>query len=65
MKKLLILVVLGSIIASFLLTSCSSTSAKITVATDATWAPFEYVDEQTKDIIHFIEDRLEIRQDEQ
>jgi polar amino acid transport system substrate-binding protein len=57
MKKLLILVVLVSIIASLILASCSSsggsTSAKITIATDATWPPFEYIDEQTKNIVGF------------
>jgi polar amino acid transport system substrate-binding protein len=34
---------------------CGSTGAstKVTVATDATWAPFEYVDEQSKQIVGF------------
>lgn len=57
MKKLGILLVLALIVASLILTSCSSSgdksSAKIIVATDATWPPFEYVDEQTKNIIGF------------
>ncbi len=57
MKKLITLLVLCSIIASFLLTSCSatttSTSAKIIIATDATWKPFEYIDDQTKEIVGF------------
>lgn len=57
MKKLLILVVFTVIIASLVLASCSSAGetveAKIIVATDATWPPFEYLDEQTKDIVGF------------
>lgn len=57
MKKLLILLVFIVIVASLVLASCSSTGeaavAKIIVATDATWPPFEYVDEQTKDIVGF------------
>jgi len=57
LKKLLILVVFITLIASLVLTSCSSTGeaadTKIIVATDATWPPFEYLDEQTKDIVGF------------
>jgi polar amino acid transport system substrate-binding protein len=57
MKKVCILVLLSLILASLILASCSSSgdqvSAKITVATDATWPPFEYIDEQTKDIVGF------------
>ena len=57
MKKACILVVLGLILASLVLASCSSSgnnsSAKIIIATDATWPPFEYVDEQTKALVGF------------
>ncbi len=33
--------------------SCSPAKVKVVVATDATWPPFEYVDESTKEIIGF------------
>jgi polar amino acid transport system substrate-binding protein len=53
MKKALWLVVCGLLIISMLLISCKSTStAKIRVATDATWKPFEYVDDN-KQIVGF------------
>ena len=57
MKKLISLAVLGLVLTSLLLTACSSSSgtasAKITVATDATWRPFEYKDDKTQQIIGF------------
>jgi polar amino acid transport system substrate-binding protein len=59
MKKLLWLFIVGVAFFSLVLASCSSpapastANMKITVATDATWAPFEYVDEQTKQIVGF------------
>jgi polar amino acid transport system substrate-binding protein len=66
MKKILWLAVLITILASLVLTSCSSgdnsispaaatslSLMNITVATYADWAPFEYVDEHTKQIIGF------------
>jgi polar amino acid transport system substrate-binding protein len=54
MKRLTWLILLGILVLSIPLTSCSSSgSAKITVATDATWPPFEYVNEQTKNIEGF------------
>ena len=52
MKKLLWLV-MGLVLASMMLASCSTSSAKIRVATDATWPPFEYVNDQTKQIEGF------------
>jgi polar amino acid transport system substrate-binding protein len=52
MKKLLLLVIVGLIFTSMVLTSCGS-GQKIRVATDATWPPFEYVNEQTKEIEGF------------
>jgi polar amino acid transport system substrate-binding protein len=56
MKKTLWLVFFGLTLISLVLASCSSSGAttaaatKITVATDATWPPFESVNEQTKTI---------------
>ena len=48
MKKAIWLVVCGLLLVSMLLVSCKSTPEKIQVATDATWAPFEYVDDNNK-----------------
>ena len=53
MKKLLLLAIAGLLLASLVLASCSSTPTKIRVATDATWYPFEYVNEQTKQVEGF------------
>lgn len=54
MKHFLLFLVMGLLISSLVLASCSSspspTTTKIIVATDATWPPFESVNEQTKDI---------------
>jgi polar amino acid transport system substrate-binding protein len=55
MKKVLWLVFLGLVLVSLAFTSCSSdttetTSGAVVVATDATWPPFEYVNEDTKAI---------------
>ncbi|MBN1368233.1 MAG: basic amino acid ABC transporter substrate-binding protein [Dehalococcoidales bacterium] len=44
MKKAIWLVLIGLLIISMLLVSCKSSTDKIRVATDATWAPFEYMD---------------------
>lgn len=53
MKKLLLLLTLGLVMASMLLSSCGSNeTTKIRVATDATWPPFEYVNDQ-KEIVGF------------
>jgi polar amino acid transport system substrate-binding protein len=48
MKRLLSLALAGIITASLILTGCTKASAKIRVASDATWPPFESVNEQTK-----------------
>jgi polar amino acid transport system substrate-binding protein len=56
MKRLTWLILLGILVVSVPLAACSGNStsaAKITIATDATWPPFEYVNEQTKQIEGF------------
>jgi len=53
MKKLLLLVTIGAVFISTLLASCGPAPTKIRVATDATWPPFEYVNEETKEIEGF------------
>ena len=54
MKRLTWLILLGILVLSVPLAACSSSgAAKITVATDATWPPFEFVNEQTKAIEGF------------
>ncbi len=53
MKKALLFFFLGITMVSLLLTACNGkTSNKIKVATDATWPPFEYVNEK-KEIVGF------------
>jgi len=52
-KKFTALVLILVLVAT-LVGACGATgSKKVVVATDATWAPFEFVDEKTKDIIGF------------
>jgi len=53
MKRITFVFATAFILLSLAVAGCSSQSQKIQVATDATWPPFEYVDEQTKDIIGF------------
>ena len=53
MKKLILLGIIGVMLASVVLASCSSGPTKILVATDATWPPFESVNEQTKQVEGF------------
>jgi polar amino acid transport system substrate-binding protein len=53
MKKLLLLVTIGLVFTSMVFASCGSTTPKIRVATDATWLPFEYVNDQTNQIEGF------------
>jgi polar amino acid transport system substrate-binding protein len=48
-----ILIVLSLVLIGAALASCNSTPTKIQVATDATWPPFEYVDDATKQIVGF------------
>jgi polar amino acid transport system substrate-binding protein len=44
MKKL-VLLVLGLVLVAGMLASCGGTAAKIRIATDATWPPFEYIND--------------------
>jgi polar amino acid transport system substrate-binding protein len=56
MKKLILFSVSVCIIMAMLLAACSpapSTKTKLTVACDATWPPFEIVNEQTKELDGF------------
>ncbi|MDP2919268.1 MAG: basic amino acid ABC transporter substrate-binding protein [Dehalococcoidia bacterium] len=59
MKKLLWTIIAGLLLLSLVLGGCGTKSAaKIRVATDATWPPFESVNEQTKKIEGFDIDLL-------
>ena len=53
MKRFLSLTLVTMIAISLSLTACTKTTTKIRVATDATWPPFESVNEQTKAIEGF------------
>lgn len=54
MKRLLTLVLVVVTLTSVLLAGCGEAkTTKVRVATDATWPPFEYVDENTKQIVGF------------
>lgn len=53
LKKYTWLLVFVVLVSSLLASSCSSPTEKIQVATDATWPPFEFVNEQTKEIEGF------------
>jgi len=53
MKKLFGYVLIGLALVSLALPGCAPKTTKVVVATDATWPPFEYVDEQTKEIVGF------------
>jgi polar amino acid transport system substrate-binding protein len=52
MKRLILYVLIGLTLLS-ILSGCGQKATKIRIATDATWPPFEYVDEQTKAIEGF------------
>ncbi|MEJ5309834.1 MAG: basic amino acid ABC transporter substrate-binding protein [Anaerolineae bacterium] len=52
LRKLGILMLLAVMLVTSLLTGCQSKSKKIVVATDATWPPMEYIDEN-KEIVGF------------
>lgn len=53
MKRLLLLLLVGIVGIGLLLAGCGGDTGKIRVATDATWAPFEYVDTDTGEIVGF------------
>jgi polar amino acid transport system substrate-binding protein len=53
MKRRTLIVVSILILASMLLSACQSAGKKVKVVMDATWPPFEMVDEKTKDLKGF------------
>jgi polar amino acid transport system substrate-binding protein len=53
MKKVLWLLLVGLLTVGLALGGCTKEATKIVVVTDATWMPFEYVNEQTKEIVGF------------
>jgi polar amino acid transport system substrate-binding protein len=54
MKKLFGYVLIGLVLVGLVLPGCTpETTEVVVIATDATWPPFEYVDEQTKEIVGF------------
>ena len=63
MKKLFLAVLIGVVLIS-VLPGCGQETLKIRIATDATWPPFEYVDEQTMDIVGFDIDLIKAIADE-
>ncbi len=58
MKRLFCYVLVGLVLVSLVLGGCAQKPTKVRVATDATWPPFEYVNEQTKAIEGFDIDLL-------
>ncbi|HEY60613.1 MAG TPA: basic amino acid ABC transporter substrate-binding protein [Anaerolineae bacterium] len=53
MKKNYILIVIVLIVLNLMLGACTKAASKVTVATDATFPPFEIVDEATKELTGF------------
>jgi polar amino acid transport system substrate-binding protein len=53
MKRLFGYVLIGLALVSLVLPGCAPKKTKFVVATDATWPPFEYIDEETKEIVGF------------
>ena len=53
MKRYAWLLILGVLTLAVLMSSCGSSTETIRIATDATWPPFEFVDEQSKEIEGF------------
>ena len=53
MKKSTTLLLFALLLVGTLLPACSSGSSALTVATDATWPPFEYVDTDSNEIVGF------------
>jgi len=53
MKRCAWLLILGVLTLAILMSSCGSSTKTIRIATDATWPPFEFVDEESKEIKGF------------
>lgn len=53
MKRLFLIVLAGLTLLSLVLAGCGKETQVVRVATDAAWPPFEYVDEETKEIVGF------------
>lgn len=53
MKRSLLSIVIVFVAVSLIISACGGGGQKVRVATDATWPPFESVDEQTKEIVGF------------
>lgn len=63
MKKLFLAVLIGVVLIS-VLPGCGQETLEVRIATDATWPPFEYVDEETMDIVGFDIDLIKAIADE-
>ena len=53
MKNTTWLLLVGLLLVGLVVPGCSSNTGKLTVATDATWPPFEYVNTDTNQIVGF------------
>ncbi len=63
MKKIILAVLSGVLLIS-VVPGCGQETLKVRIATDATWPPFEYVDEQTMEIVGFDIDLIKAIADE-
>ncbi|UCE97919.1 MAG: transporter substrate-binding domain-containing protein, partial [Dehalococcoidia bacterium] len=64
MKKSFLAIFLIGVLLISILPSCGKETLKVRIATDATWPPFEYVDEATMDIVGFDIDLIKAIADE-
>jgi len=53
MKRLFLYALIGLMLVSLVMPGCAQPTTKVRIATDATWPPFESVNEQTKEIEGF------------
>jgi len=53
MKRLFLYIFIGIGLLSLALSGCTQTPTKVIIVTDATWPPFEHINEQTKEIEGF------------